>query len=100
MIDGSLIQGVQIDGGSSVNLMNHETMDEIGLTNMISILIILRMADQTKVKPLGILKQVPILVGIIEYKIDYIIFKITKSISSYPTLLGRPWLYLAKTNDD
>jgi hypothetical protein len=30
MIDGSLIQGVQIDGGSSINLMNQETMDEIG----------------------------------------------------------------------
>jgi hypothetical protein len=100
MIDGSLIQGVQIDGGSSVNLMNQETMDEIGLTNMISTPIILRMADQSKVKPLGVLKQVPTLVGGIEYKVDYIIFKITESISSYPILLGRPWLYLAKAKDD
>jgi hypothetical protein len=100
MIDGSLIQGAQIDGGSSVNLMNLETMDEIGLTNMISTPIILRMADQSKVKPLGILKQVPTLVGGIEYNIDYIIFKIIKSISSDPILLGRPWLYLAKEKDD
>jgi hypothetical protein len=67
---------------------------------MISTPIILRMADQSKVKPLGILKQVPTLVGGIEYKIDYIIFKITESISSYPILLGRPWLYLAKAKDD
>ena len=59
MIDGSLIHGVQIDGGSNINLMNQETMDEIGLTNMISTLIILRMANQSKVKLLGILKQVP-----------------------------------------
>ena len=65
-------------------------MDEIGLTNMISTPIILRMADQSKVKPLGILKQVPTLVGRIEYKVDYIIFKVTKSISSYPILLGTP----------
>jgi hypothetical protein len=100
MIDGSLILGIQIDGGSSVNLMNQETMDEIGLTRMIPTPIILRMADQRKVKPLGILKQVPTLVGGIEYKIDYIIFKITGSISSYPILLGRPWLYLAKAKED
>lgn len=100
MIDGSLIQGVQIDGGSSVNLMNRETMDEIGLTNMIATPLILRMADQSKVKPLGLLKQVPTLVGEIEYEIDYIIFKVTESISSYPILLGRPWLYLAKAKDD
>jgi hypothetical protein len=52
------------------------------------------------VKPLGILKQVPTLVGGIEYKIDYIIFKITESISSYPILLGKPWLFLAKAKDD
>ena len=58
------------------------------------------MADQSKVKPLGILKQVPTLLNGIEYKIDYIIFKITESIFFYPTLLGRPWLYLAKAKDD
>ena len=29
-IDGSLIEGVQIDNGSSVNLMNADTMEEIG----------------------------------------------------------------------
>jgi hypothetical protein len=92
------VHDISIDPG--VNLMNQETMDEIGLTNMISTPIILRMADQSKVKPLGILKQVPTLVDGIEYKIDYIIFKITESISSYPILLGRPWLYLAKTKDD
>ena len=69
MIDGSLIQGVQIDGGSSVNLMNQETMDEIGLTNMIATPKILRMANQSKVKPLGILKQVPTLVGGLNIKL-------------------------------
>jgi len=55
MIDGSLIQGVQIDEGSSVNLMSQETMDEIELTTMISTPIILKIAYQSKVKPLGIL---------------------------------------------
>ena len=100
MIDGSLIQGVQIDGGSSVNLMNQETMDKIGITIMISTLIILRMVDQSKVKLLRILKQIPTLVGGIEYKVDYIIFKVTESISSYPILFSKPWLYLAKAKDD
>ena len=100
MIDGSLIYGVQIDSGSSVNLMNHDTMEELGLTNMTPTPIILRMADQSRVKPLGLLSQIPTIVGGIEYKVDYIIFKITESISSYPILLGRPWLYLAKAKDD
>ena len=55
-IDGFLIEGVQIDSGSSVNLMNVDTMEEIGLTIMTTTPIILRMADQSRVKPLGILK--------------------------------------------
>jgi len=57
------------------------------------------MADQSRVKPLGVLKQVLTIIGGISYKIDYIIFKITDTISSYPILLGRPWLYLAKAKD-
>jgi hypothetical protein len=61
MIDGFLIPGVQIDGGSSVNLMNQKTMDEIGLTRMIPTPIILRMADQSKVKPFGNSKTSPYL---------------------------------------
>ena len=44
-IDGSLIEGVQIDSESSVNLMNADTMEEIGLTTMTTTPIILRMVD-------------------------------------------------------
>jgi hypothetical protein len=80
--------------------MTVETMEEIGLTNMSTIPIILRMVDQSRVKPLGILNQVPTTIGGIEYKVNYVIFKVTESISSYPILLGRPWLYLAKAKDD
>jgi hypothetical protein len=49
IIDGSLIHGVQVDSGSSVNLMNVDTMEELGLTTMTTTPIILRMADQSRV---------------------------------------------------
>ena len=91
-IDGCFIQGAQIDSGSSVNLMSAETMEEIGLTNMTTIPIILRMVDQSRVKPLGIVKRVPTLIGGISFKISYIIFKVFDSLSPYPILLGKPWL--------
>ena len=96
MIDGSLIHGVQIDSGSSVNLMTSEVMEELGLKTMNPTTIILRMADQRRVKPLGILMQIVTTIGGINYKIDYIVFKLTEFILSYPILLGRPWLYSAK----
>jgi hypothetical protein len=100
LIDGPLIEGIQIDSGSSVNLMSVKTMEEIGLTNMSTTPIILRMVDQSRVKPLGILNQVPTTIGGIKYEVNYVIFKVIESISSYPILLGRPSLYLAKAKDD
>jgi hypothetical protein len=39
--------------------------------------IILRMADQSCVKPLGILNQVSTTIGSIEYKVNYVIFKVS-----------------------
>ena len=89
-IDGCSIQGAQIDSGSSVNLMSAETIEEIGLTNMTTTPIILRMADQSRVKPLGIVRRVPTLIGGISFKISNIIFKVSNSLSPYPILFGRP----------
>jgi hypothetical protein len=100
LIDGSLIHGIQVDSGSSVNLMNVDTMEELGLTSMTTTPIILRMADQSRVKPLGMLSQLLTTIGGIDYKIDYVVFKVSESISTYPILLGRPWLYLARAKDD
>jgi hypothetical protein len=100
IIDGSLIHGVQADSGSSINLMNVDTMEELDLTSMTTTPIILRMADQNRVKPLGMLSQLLTTIGGIDYKIDYVVFKVSESISTYPIFLGRPWLYLAKAKDD
>ena len=75
-------------------------MEEIGLTNMSTIPIILRMAYQSHVETLSILNQISTIIGGIEYKVNYVIFKVSESISSYPIFLGRPWLYLAKAKDD
>ena len=82
-IDGYFIQGVQIDSESSVNLMSAETMEELGLTTMTTTPIILRVADQSRIKPLGIVRRVPTLIGGIFFKISYIIFKVSDSLSQY-----------------
>ena len=80
--------------------MNVDSMEEIGFKTMTTIPIILRMADQSRVKPLGILKQVLTTIGRIDFQIDYIVFKVTKSISPYPILLGRPWLFNGQVKED
>ena len=48
-IDGVLVQGVQLDGGASVNLMNANTMEELGLDQLLPTTLMLRMADSRRV---------------------------------------------------
>lgn len=44
--------------------------------------------------------EVPTIIGGLGFKIDYVFLKLFETLSSYPILLGRPWLYLAKAKDD
>ena len=99
-IDGILITGVQVDGGSSVNLMTVDTMEKLGLSDLLPTDLLLRMADHSKVLPVGVLVNVDTnIVGIV-YKIDYVVFQLKNSTLSYPILLGRPWLFDAKARND
>jgi hypothetical protein len=49
---------------------------------------------------MGILPQVKTSISGIVYLIDYIVFQPSTPNTSYPILLGRPWLYQAKVKDD
>ena len=81
-----------MDGGSSVNLMNLDTMKGLQLTGLQDTKLMLRMADQSRVKPLGILFDVKTTIAGNPYWIDYIVFQPNSPHASYPILLGRPWL--------
>ena len=99
-IDGVLVPGVQVDGGSSVNLMTVDTMEQLGLTGLVPTELMLRMADHSKVNPMGILVAIETIIAGIVYHIDYVVFQLKSSILSYPILLGRPWLFHAKARND
>ena len=64
-------------------------MEKISLKTITTIPIILRMTNQSRIKSLGIVRRVPTLIERIHFKISYVIFKVCKSLSSYPILLSR-----------
>lgn len=99
-IDGLLVSGVQLDGGSSVNLMNMETMLSLQLTGIKGTKLILRRVDQSRVKLVGILHEVKTIIAGLVYYIDFIVFQPSSPHTSYPILLGRLWLYQAKAIED
>ncbi|KAH7441806.1 hypothetical protein KP509_03G055400 [Ceratopteris richardii] len=91
-IKGYAVPGAQLDSGAAVNLMTEFMMKALGLNHMEETSMSLRMADQTQVKPTGLLKNVSTVVGGLEFKVDYLIVRPRTSEATFSILLGRPWL--------
>ena len=94
-IEGCSIPKVPIDGGSGVNLMLEDTAFELGFTTFEATEQVLRMADQSRVNPVGRLSQVPTRIGKKDYLLNFVIIRVQKG-RPFPMLLGRPWLYSAR----
>ncbi|KAH7416350.1 hypothetical protein KP509_14G087100 [Ceratopteris richardii] len=99
-IKGYAVPGAQLDSGAAVNLMTEYMMKALGLNHMEETPMSLRMADQTQVKPAGLLKNVSTIVGGLEFKVDYLIVRPRTSEATFSILLGRPWLVQAECVHD
>ncbi|KAH7278820.1 hypothetical protein KP509_38G057300 [Ceratopteris richardii] len=99
-IKGYGVPGAQLDSGAAVNLMTEFMMKALGLNHMEETPMSLRMAHQTQVKPAGLLKNVSIVVGGLEFKVDYLIVRPRTSEATFSILLGRPWLVQAECVHD
>ncbi|KAH7442937.1 hypothetical protein KP509_02G008700 [Ceratopteris richardii] len=99
-IKGYAVPGAQLDSGATVNLMTEYMMKALGLYHMEETPMSLRMEDQTQVKPAGLLKNVSIVVGGLEFKVDYLIVRPRISEATFSILLGRPWLVQAECVHD
>ena len=94
-IDGCSIPRVPVDGGSGVNLMLEDTAFDLGYISFEVTDQVLRMADQSRVVPVGKLSQVSTLIGEVTYLLNYVIIRVSAG-RPFPMLLGRPWLYSAE----
>ncbi|KAH7288162.1 hypothetical protein KP509_31G014900 [Ceratopteris richardii] len=99
-IKGYAVPGAQLDSGAAVNLMTEYMMKALGLNHMEDTPMSLRIADQTQVKPTGLLKNVSTVVGGLEFKVDYLIVRSRTSEATFSILLGRPWLVQAECVHD
>ena len=93
-IEGCTIQNVPVDGGSGVNLMLESTASDLGYTVFEPTNQTLRMADQSRVVPVGKLSGVPTKISGNTYDMNYLVIRVEDG-KPFPLLLGRPWLYLA-----
>jgi hypothetical protein len=91
-VEGCSIPKVPVDGGSGVNLMLEETAFDLGYIAFEATDQVLRMADQSRINPVGKLSQVPTRIGGVTYLLNFVIIRVQTG-RPFPMLLGRPWLY-------
>ena len=94
VVEGCTIPQVLVDGRSGVNLILEDTAFDLGYTSFKATNQVLRMADQSRVIPIGRLSQVPTVIGEVTYLLNYVVIRVNSG-RPFPMLLGRPWLYMA-----
>lgn len=88
-IDGCTIQIVQVDGGSGVNLMLESTAHDLEYTAFEVTNQTLRMADQSRVVPVGKLFEVATKISGFNFHLNYLVIRMEDG-RPFSLLLGRP----------
>lgn len=81
-VDGCSIHNVPVDGRSGVNLMLEDTAYDLGYTSLEDTQLVLRMADQSRVVPVGLLSQVPSRIGTHTYLLNFVIIRVETGVRS------------------
>ena len=81
-----------VDGGSGINIIAKKLYDAWDLPKMEPAPFSIKLADQRRVTPLGLVKNVPVKVAGIRFLIAFVVMDLPLHSSSFSVLLGRPWL--------
>ena len=97
---GTYIDKVLLDGGAGVNIITQAAFQKYGLTDWEPAPFSVRMADQRRVQPVGLLKGVVIDVAGLTFTVALVVLSIVEAADDYNIILGRPWLRQAKVKHD
>ncbi|MCO5568794.1 hypothetical protein L7F22_022494 [Adiantum nelumboides] len=89
-IKGKRVSNVYVDGGAQVCVITERTMHRLGLSIIEPSDCHAKLANNSKVKGLGIIKDVHITVLDVSAKVDF--YVVPSKGEGYPLILGRPWL--------
>jgi hypothetical protein len=92
------VKDVLLDKASSVNITLESLRKKLGLRKPQPASFVVRMVDQQKVQPMGLLRNLKIDLACCAYKILVIVLKDGKWSETYSMFLGRPWLKQIKAH--
>ena len=95
---GIQIDNVLIDGGAGVNIVTKTTCERFGWLDWLPVPFLVRMADQRRVRALGILRNLVLSIGGISFAMAFVVMNMEDAEEEYSMLLGRPWLRQARVH--
>jgi hypothetical protein len=96
----NIVEDILINGGASVNIIIENFTTKLGLPKPRSAPYHLKMAYQSMIRSLGIIRNLKIHIYGIPYIASFIVLKKSVVDYSYYMLLGRPWFKDAKVTHD
>ncbi len=96
----NLVDDVLLDEGSSANIIIEDLQKWLGLPSPKPIPYMFRMANQSLIKPIGIIRNLKIHIHGIPYIATFTVMQNNMLDGSYFMLFGRPWLKNAKVIHD
>ena len=100
IVKNKRIPNALIDGGSGVNIITDTLRKKLGLKKIEPAPFTIKMADQRKVMPKGIIRDVCLDVGGIVIRTTLTVIDMVSIEDSYSLILGRPWLKEAQAQHD
>ncbi|KAL3698611.1 hypothetical protein R1sor_012687 [Riccia sorocarpa] len=91
-VKGIRLPNILIDGGSGANVISAELYEKLKDTALHPAPFNLKMADQRRVLPLGMVKNLPIRIKDMLFDIDAVVLPRGQTKGQVPMILGRPWL--------
>ena len=93
--------GFEIKGAlSGVNIVLKSICRKLGITKFEEAPFQVRMANQRRIQPLGIVKGRQLEVEGLSFDVNFMVLKLEESEKHYPMIMGRPWLRAAKLKQD
>ena len=97
LIDNIVISNAYIDGGASINVMSKKMLKDVGLIySNTSSPYRIKLADNTRVKTLGVVRGLDVDVCGISAPTTFQVIPTKPGSKAYPLILGRPWLRKVK----
>ena len=97
-INGHSIKNALIDLGAAINVMTKDTMKKLKIEGLRATPTILQLADNSTVTLGGMIENIVVTLDSLEYPANFMILSPKVNLSSYPVILGRPWLATTNAN--